>query len=413
MTHPVFDDQEERKERRSHWGSLLGVGILVFVVAALFFSIDRFAPAEPWLLPTPTRVDETLVPTPTAGQLAYNPRRDHYFDAASQPLPEPYSLRWRIGIGIPDRDPQIFQWPDYRPGWFLNWTTLYYASESLKPPGDPGSGPMAGLGMEFTPMVRVRTDRLVPSPRELRVQAARFPGRTWLIGNEPDVRWQDNVLPEIYAELYHDAYTAIKSVDPTAQVAIGGISQITPLRLAYLDRIWATYQERYGMEMPVDIWNMHAFVLREEAGNWGVGIPPGFDEVESGILWEIEQHDDLALVEGQVRRMRQWMADHGQRDKELYITEYGVLMPPEYGFPPSRVIDFLVGSYDLFWELRDAELGYIEDDHRLVQRWVWFSTRDPLYPTGDLFDQQGNPLPIVRAINGYIRARTDSSLAGE
>jgi hypothetical protein len=165
--------------------------------------------------------------------------------------------------------------------------------------------------------------------------------------------------------------------------------------------------------MPVDIWNMHAFVLREEAGNWGVGIPPGFDEVESGILWEIDQHDDLTLVEGQVRLMRQWMAEHGQRDKALYITEYGVLMPPEYGFPPSRVIDFLVGSYDLFWDLRDPVLGYAADDHRLVQRWVWFSTRDPLYPTGDLFDQEGNPRPVVRAINGYIRAHTDPSLAGE
>jgi hypothetical protein len=396
---------------RSHWGSLLGVGMLVLVVAVMFFGANRFAPAEPWLIPTPTRVDETLIPTPTAGQLAYNPRRDTFFEAAPQSIPEQYSLRWRIGIGVPDRDPQLFQWPEHRPGWFLNWTTFYRASEDLTPPGSSTANPLEGLGMDFTPMVRTRTDRLVPSARELRILAARFPGRIWLIGNEPDVRWQDNVVPEVYAELYHEAYTAIKSVDPTAQVAIAGLSQITPLRLAYLNRIWAAYQERYGVDMPVDIWNMHVFVLREEAGNWGVGIPPGFDDVASGILWEIEQHDDLSFVEAQIRLMRQWMADHGQRDKELYITEYGVLMPPEYGFPPSRVIDFLIGSYDLFWTLRDPDLGYPADDHRLVQRWVWFSTRDPLYPTGDLFDQDGNPLPVMRAINGYIRANTDTSLA--
>lgn len=394
---------------RLPWGSLLGVGILLIVVAILFVLADRFDPADLRIGPTPTPVAETLVPTPTNGQLAYNPRRDPYFDIAAQPLPEPYSLRWRVGIGVPDRDPQLFQWSEHRPGWFLNWQANYHVSESPTLPARPRAGDESNLGMEFTPMVRLRIDRLVPSARELRILAARFPGQIWLIGNEPDVRWQDNVLPERYAELYYEAYTAIKSVDPTAQVAIGGLSQITPLRLAYLDRIWETYFQRYRAEMPVDIWNMHAFVLREEKDNWGVGIPPGFDDVEHGVLWEIEEHDSLILVERQVRLLRQWMETRGQRHKPLYITEYGILMPPEYNFPLSRVINFLVASYDLFGELRDDRLGYPPDGNRLVQRWVWFSTRDPLYPTGDLFDTEGQPRAIMRAISGYIRSHEQLS----
>jgi hypothetical protein len=394
---------------RLPWGSLLGVGLLLFIVVALFTGAELLAPVDPRFTPTPTRVAETLVPTPTAGQLAYNPRKERYFDTLAQPLPEPYSLRWRIGIGIPDRDPQIFQWTEHRPGWFLNWTTRYHVSDAPGSPIKQRAAADTHLGMEFTPMVRVRIDRLDPSTRELRILAARFPGQTWLIGNEPDVRWQDNVLPEVYAERYHEAYTAIKEVDPTAQIAIGGLSQITPLRLDYLDRIWRTYYTRYGVPMPVDIWNMHAFVLREEMGNWGVGIPPGFDQVSQGVLWEIEDHDNLILVENQVRLLRQWMADHGQRHKPLYITEYGILMPPEYNFSPSRVIDFLIGSYDLFWNLQDERLGYPPDDNRLVQRWVWFSTRDALYPTGDLFDFDGRPQAMMRAINGYIRTHSDPS----
>jgi hypothetical protein len=86
-------------------------------------------------------------------------------------------------------------------------------------------------------------------------------------------------------------------------------------------------------------------------------------------------------------------------------------MPADYGFSPARVIKFLVESNDLLLRLRDDELGYPEDDNRLVQRWVWFSTRDSLYPTGDLFDAEGNPLPVMRSINGYIRAHREPTPA--
>jgi len=121
----------------------------------------------------------------------------------------------------------------------------------------------------------------------------------------------------------------------------------------------------------------------------------------------VEDHDDLALLEGQVRAMREWMTARGQRDKMLYITEFGILMPTEIGFPPSRVVKFMVGSFDLLTELRDPDTGYRADDNRLAQRWVWFSTRDPLYPTADLFAVEGTPLPPMRAMTGYIRAHTE------
>jgi hypothetical protein len=390
------------------WGSVVGVSLLILIVIALFVGLDYLASGDPSLTPAPARVAETLIPTPVAGDTSYVSTVEQYPEIEPQPLPSPYSLRWRIGIGVADGNPLYFAWPEHRPGWYLNWRVGY--TTSLEEEGLPQVFRMDApdvLGMEFVPMVRIRRDRLAPPARDLRIRAAQYPGRIWLIGNEPDVRWQDNVEAEKYAELYHEAYVAIKSVDPSAQVAIGGLSQITPLRLEYLNRIWETYQEQYGVEMPVDVWNMHAFVLREEADNWGVGIPPGFD-VAHGMLWEIAEHDSLVLLENQVRLMRRWMHDHGQRDKPLYITEYGILMPAEYGFPQARVSQFLVDSFDLLLRLRDNELGYPADDNRLVQRWAWFSTRDHLYPTGDLFDAGGNPLPVMRSINGYIRAHREA-----
>lgn len=339
---------------------------------------------------------DTLVPPGSIAESEDWPRPQRTLVLNPAPTPPAFSLAWRMGVGIPSADLFAFDWQIPRPGWYLNWSTEAQASGSL-----------TELGMEFTPMLRLRPDGLFPDIFTLYAQARQNPGQTWLIGNEPDVRWQDDAPPDEYACYYHQTYQTIKLADPTAQVAIGGISQVTPLRLRYLDAVWASYRAQFGAQMPVDIWNMHAFVLREEEGNWGVGIPPGFDGATDGTLWDVEDHDDLSLVEGQVRAMREWMAAHGQRNKALYITEYGVLMPAEYGFPPSRVVNFMIGSFDLFTALRDPVLGYPADDNRLVQRWVWFSTRYRLYPTGDLFTADGAPLPPMRAMTGYIRAHSE------
>ena len=89
------------------------------------------------------------------------------------------------------------------------------------------------------------------------------PGSLWLVGNEPDCIWQDNVLPGDYAHVYHQIYTAIKGRDPTALVSPGGIVQPTPLRLQWLDRVLPEYRDVNGVQMPVDVWNIHNAILRE------------------------------------------------------------------------------------------------------------------------------------------------------
>ncbi len=383
--------------------ALLLVFFLLMIVAAAIQPDTRF-------LREGFAGNESLVPLAKDAERPLaraNLRRE--IPAEPQSAPRPYSLRWRVGVGVPDADPLYFRWPAPRPGWFLNWQVGHQAVDASTGQNrfQMDAPAASGLGMTFSPMVRIREGRPSPDQPALRVLAARHPGRIWLIGNEPDVRWQDNVTPEEYAWAYHQAYSAIKSVDADAQIAIAGLSQITPLRLAYLERVWDSYQEQFGQQMPVDIWNMHAFVLREDAEDWGVGVPPGFEGLTHGLLWDVEDHDDLVLVENQVRLMRTWMAQHGQRQKPLYISEYGILMPPEFGFPPARVIRFLVGSFDLFRTLRDPTLGYSADDDRLVQRWVWFSTRYDLYPAGNLFTDAGEPTPVMRSMSGYLRSYAD------
>lgn len=392
--------------RRSHFIPAVGIGSL-FVVLLILVGLTLLTPPSP----RPQPYQEPLIPTsdnllqptrtPRSQATVLSPR----FPLVAQATPQPNTLRWRIGVGVPEFNPLLFQWSANRPGWYLNWTAdLHHHAVRTPPPAQFYLEPptASGLGMSFMPMVRVKNGEIVVPLTTVTRLATENPGHLWLIGNEPDVRWQDNTAPDVYAQLYHQLYTTIKAADPTAQVAIGGISQVTPLRLRYLDRILAHYLATFGETMPVDVWNIHTFILREEADSWGVDIPPGFEDVSQGVLWKVADHDNLRLVENQVRLMRQWMEKRGERQKPLIITEYGILMPAEYGFPPETVAAFMVNSFDLFQSLRDPNLGYSADDDRLVQRWVWFSTRFHLYPTGDLFTPEGTATHLMQTLQNYL-----------
>jgi len=384
--------------------------LIIAAAALLLVAVLVVARSRPEWVPADRVASDTLVPAAfDEGRRHFRPETLSLRTAAAlqpAPPPQPATLIWRVGVGIVDGSPLYYNWLTPRPGWYLDWTVSQRARGGLLGLGATSAvaAPPAPLGMEYTPMVRMRNGRLHPTTDQLRDLAANSPGLTWLIGNEPDVIWQDNTPPEVYAIAYYRAYSLIKAGDPTAQVAIGGLSQITPLRLAYLDRVWQFYRQLYGAEMPVDIWNMHAFVLREERAGWGVNIPPGFEITHAGQLWDVADHANLSLVEEQVRAMRRWMADHGQQAKPLWISEYGILMPADYGFPPAQVADFMTASFDLFRALRDPATGYAADDHRLVQRWNWYSARDSRYAAGNLFDDFGEPTVVGAALRDYLAA---------
>lgn len=211
------------------------------------------------------------------------------------------------------------------------------------------------------------------------------PGSFWLVGNEPDVRWQDNAPAEQYAEQYHEIYQFIKERDPSAKVVAGGIALPTPLRLRYLDDVLTHYAATYGKPLPADLWHVHTFTLREESGSWGIGIPPGMED-SSGALYEIEDHGRIDLLQDHVGAFRNWMAANGYADSPLAITEWGILLPVDYGFPINFVGQYMGESLE-FFRTATGETGLAADDGRLVQYWFWFIIHDySEYTTGNLFD---------------------------
>jgi hypothetical protein len=163
----------------------------------------------------------------------------------------------------------------------------------------------------------------------------------------------------------------------------------------------AAYERLYGQPMPVDTWNIHAFVLREERDSWGVSIPPGL-AMDQGMLWEIEDHHDLALFRQQIVDFRRWMEAHGQRNKPLIVSEYGILMPESYGFPPEAVARYMTETFDYLLNAQDPQLGYPADDNRLVQKLCWYSLSDTEYPTGNLIDPVTGEMTVVgQAFSDY------------
>jgi hypothetical protein len=268
------------------------------------------------------------------------------------------------------------------------------------------ANPARPAGMEFVQTIRTLHGVLDPDVNTITEIARSVPGSMWLVGNEPDrVTWQDDATPLQYAAAYHQAYEVLKQADPTALVAAGGIIQPTPLRLRYLDAVLAAYQQLYARPMPVDVWNIHNYVLREERGSWGAEIPPGLPD-SRGMLYEVDDSGNLETWKSHIWAFRRWMRDRGYRDRPLIVSEFGIPMPSDYGFGPDRVRSFLYATLDFLLSASDPTLGYPPDGNRLVQRWCWFSLADTDYPTGNLFDPQSLQMTSLgKAWQEYSSAR--------
>ena len=405
-------------------GSVFGDESIINTIEA----VGKQVPAE-WTIAGGT------IPTPTL----YLPLIARRNVTESAPL---YTLSERMGYGLTSASLTVYtDVTSLAAGWYLDWRVR-------EKPARPD-------GMEYVQMVRVHqalscgewyhSDRNVcpyaqpldyrfrPSQGAIEAAAKANPGALWLIGNEMDridwaycLEWngshcdvvgyngQDEILPETYAVAYHDLYTIIKTADPTARIAIGGVIQPTPLRLEYLSTIWEQYQAIYSTTMPVDVWNVHNFIIREKAMAWGADIPPGIDGTEGEHVGSTLTHVDMTIFEAQIVAFREWMKERGQQHKPLIVSEYGVLFhntlinPGWADHDPTHVQSFMTATFDYFATAKDCNLGYVADQCRLVQRWNWYSLDDTwgsFNPHSRLFDPQSRQMTATGSIfRDYVAA---------
>jgi hypothetical protein len=289
-------------------------------------------------------------------------------------------------------------------------------------PNDPinPEEPITTCGLDYGYSVNFALD---DNPGGLGELVTARPRALWIVGNEPDRRLaQDDICPQQYAEAYHDIYHFIKERDPSAQIAVAGLVQVSPGRLQYLDIVLDTYLSRYGRSMPVDVWTMHAYIV-PETGHGDAHIAVGTDpeiaishsnNCADPASYCYAEHDNLDIFAGQIEAMRRWMKDRGYQDRPLLLTEFGILLPyhyygtcddqicpsnppPDYGcfcdtngetFHPQRVADFAEAAFNYLLAAKSQELGYHLDEYRLVQQFIWYSVlTDGLGHASNLIDE--------------------------
>lgn len=300
--------------------------------------------------------------------------------ALAQSCPLYLSPHLRMGFNVaPDGGIDINNYDAARlgAGWYHNYGWR-------KTPYKPG-------GIQYHQMVRpyINTANL---PAALGPTVDANPGAMWILGNEPDRYGQDGQTPAQYAVFYHDVYTFLKSRDPSSRVAIAGVVQPTPIRLRYLDMVLAEYQQRYGVAMPVEIWDIHNFILPENC-DWGASIPPGLEAYRSegkGCDTTLNNHGDITIFKQQIRDFRQWMKARGFQNRPLIISEYGILLSKYHGYDYTRVRNFMLASFDYMLNTTDSASGYPADGNRLVQEFAWFSLNYWEFDINTYFGLNGN-----------------------
>ena len=243
------------------------------------------------------------------------------------------------------------------------------------------------------------------------------PGDVWIVGNEPDrFYYQDSVTAEVYAQRYYDIATLIKSIDATAKIGFGSVVQPTPIRIRYLQKSLdelekLTNNNKSEAMALIDIWSIHSFILNELPGQWGAGVPVGFeyDWDDAELITNFADTHSIEKFKERVIDFRSWMNSIGEKEKPLWITEYGSLFPPIDRDPSDPLYQnyvnisdeltskFMIDTFNFMLNTLDSSTGLTIDNNRLVQRWFWYSLNDYRYNFGGtLFDPDNdNQITVV------------------
>ncbi len=247
------------------------------------------------------------------------------------------------------------------------------------------------------------------------------PGATWILGNEPDseVTYQDHLSAPDYGQRYYEIATLIRRLDPKAKLGFGPIIQPTPVRIYYLTLAINKLAELAGgatqAHALIDVYTIHGYIINEaelygpdgKTISWGPGLPIGYDpatwpapESIHTELGETYKTHDINIFKTRVINFRQWMADQGEQNKPLWITEFGSLFPsrgnPYFYASDQETASFMAQTFDFMLGTKDPQLGFAADDNRLVQKWVWFSMNHPLTSYGGaLFDPSNHQITPV------------------
>ncbi len=204
----------------------------------------------------------------------------------------------------------------------------------------------------------------------MRRAARSGPGTWWLVGNEPNDPYQDNLSPSAYAAFYRRVERLARWADPSIRLVPAGI--------ANADWRWAqafreSYRAQFGRYPRVAAWNIHNYILDADRSQY-----------------------DLPEFQRRILAFRAWMALSGEGHQALLLTEYGVLYGS--GCCGRPVEDAAPGAEFM----RQTTTWLEQTDY--VQAWNWFSLDSAQQFNGDLLSPSGELSPFGQAYATWVRS---------
>jgi len=283
-------------------------------------------------------------------------------------------------------------------GWFSDGQTEY--------PNCPGRLSFPG-GHQATRTITVGQTGQSPPETAVEQLLDRHPdwpddAFTWQIGSrpgwdgyttQPGQFYPDRYQTESYVRDFECWRRQIQRADPGARIMSGQVYWLVTETSGndtrgFLEETIREYYTQFGTAMPIDVFNLGLFIN---------GSSPDF----VGDLTS-------AVVE-----FRRWLANvpladgvyHDYSDSEVWLGAFG-FSKPVFGMNVER---FMTGSVQWLMGTEpggnfDLRYGLGSDEHRLVQRWAWYASRDttPGLRACNLFTEQGDLTDLGRCYAALI-----------
>ena len=151
--------------------------------------------------------------------------------------------------------------------------------------------------------------------------AGYFAGRVlgWEVWNEPNLVEGAYLAPARYAHLLQRTYGAIKRADPNVQVLFGGLASAWNDSYDYLGAVYAEFDGNLQGARPFDHLALHPYPRKGEGPNPAVYM---FADQAAGYRTILEKFLRL-------------MAEHGDGDKSIWVTEIGWNSASQSHNPPT------------------------------------------------------------------------------
>lgn len=205
------------------------------------------------------------------------------------------------------------------------------------------------------------------------------------VWDEPNIAksWANGPDPAAYARLLEVTYDAVKAVDPDVQVVSGAAGGND---IGWLRDVYAAWEKRGSSggqaETPFDLLGVHPWADDTS--------PTAYDDSRR------YQRDKFGAYDGNFQGFRELhdvMAEHGDEDKPLYISQFGYGTTGPVGVPDEKRAKFATQALEVA-----ACAGYVE----AFSWYALFPTRwDP--PQWSLVDSEFAVSRTYRALRAWSR----------